>query len=85
MSLRSLFSEHPASVGETYLVHLGHASRFALQMMIGGGACLVHSVLPFLFANTASHVIAELHQRMLVDRRGVGRVAAPRDGSTSAS
>lgn len=83
MSLRSLFTEHPASIGETYLVHLGHASRFALQMMMGGGACLVHSVLPFLFADTASHVIAQLHQQMVVNRRAVGRTTAAHDGSAT--
>jgi len=85
MSLRNPFTEHPASIGETYLVHLGHAGRFALQMMMGGGACLVHSVLPFLFADTASRVIAQLHQQMVVNRRDVGRSAAASDGSTATS
>lgn len=85
MTLRNIFSEHPVSVGESYLVHMGHASRFGLLMMMGGGACLVHSVLPFLFANTASSVIAQLHEQMLVNRRTVGRAAAASDESTAAS
>jgi hypothetical protein len=79
MSVRKLFTEHPASVGETYLVHLAHASRFALHMLILGGACLIHSVLPFLFSNTASRAIAQLHERMVVNRRATGQAAAEQD------
>lgn len=82
MSIRSLFTEHPASIGETYLEHLGHASRFAVTMIVGGSACLVHAVLPFLFADTGSRAIAELHQRMVINRRGVGRATAG-DASSS--
>lgn len=85
MSLRRLFTEHPESIGETYLVHLGHASRFALQMMMAGIACLVHSVLPFLFADTASRVVTQLHQQMVAARRGVGRAAASGEESVAAS
>ncbi len=68
MSMNKLFSEHPASVGETYLEHLAHASRFAARMMVGGAACLVHAVLPFLFVKSASHTIEELNERMVLHR-----------------
>jgi hypothetical protein len=67
--LRQLFSEHPASVGESYLTHLFAASAFALRLIGGGLACLVHAVLPFLFVHTGSDCISRLHQEMLARRR----------------
>ena len=54
--MRSLFTEHPASVDETYTEHLGVAFGFSLRMCLGGLACLVHAFLPFLFVNTGSGV-----------------------------
>ncbi|HKT73463.1 MAG TPA: DUF6356 family protein [Steroidobacteraceae bacterium] len=67
-----LFTEHPASVGETYSEHLAAASGFGLRMMLAGGACLIHAVLPFLFVKTASRTVMALHERM------ASRGAAPR-------
>jgi putative acetyltransferase len=63
------FTEHPASVGETYLEHLRQAAGFALSMILGGLAVLVHAVLPFLFTKTGSGIIADLNTRMISGRR----------------
>ena len=63
------FTEHPASVGESYTEHLLRAMYFGLRMMLAGMACLVHGVLPFLFVRTGSRAIAELNDRMVVNRR----------------
>jgi len=71
MSLIRSFTEHPASVGESYGEHLGRATCFGLRMMFAGFACLVHGVLPFLFERTGSRAIAELNERMVVNRRRV--------------
>ena len=71
MSLIRSFTEHPASVGESYGEHLGRATCFGLRMMFAGLACLVHGVLPFLFERTGSRAIAELNERMVVNRRRV--------------
>ena len=65
------FIEHPASVGETYGEHLLAASDFGVSMILGGLACLVHGLLPFLFLRTGSSTIARLHERMVVNRRRV--------------
>ncbi len=67
--LRHLFSEHPASVGESYVTHLLAASAFAVRLFAGGLACLVHAVLPFLFVHTGSDCVSRLHQEMLARRR----------------
>jgi Family of unknown function (DUF6356) len=64
-----LFTEHPASVGESYGEHLIFASGFGLRMILGGIACLVHGLLPFLFIRTGSAQISELHQTIVANRR----------------
>ena len=43
-----LMTEHPSTVGESYLEHLAFATRFGASMILGGLACCLHGVLPFL-------------------------------------
>jgi hypothetical protein len=68
MEIARWFTQHPASVGESYPQHLRNAATFGIVMMLGGLACLVHAILPFLFERTASRCIQRLHQRMVVSR-----------------
>ena len=68
MDLKRAFTEHPASVGETYFEHLVHAFGFSWRMVLGGLACLVHAFLPFLFLTTGSDTIRLLHERMVTHR-----------------
>jgi hypothetical protein len=55
------FTRHPAEVGESYGEHFTIAARFGLRMIAGGLACLVHAVLPFLFARTGSETVRQLN------------------------
>jgi hypothetical protein len=64
-----LFTEHPATVNETYFQHFASASSFGLRMIGGGLMCFVHALLPGVFCTKASSMIGELHERMLVNRR----------------
>jgi hypothetical protein len=66
--MKSLFAEHPNSVGESYLMHMLQAARFSGRLLLAGVACLIHAVLPFLFVKTASETIAELYDRMVLNR-----------------
>ena len=68
MAMKDLFTEHPASVGETYGEHFLCAIGFAGRMFVGSLACFLHAVLPFLFVKTGSGIITELHDRMVVNR-----------------
>lgn len=68
MRLSEWFIEHPAAVGETYGQHLVHASGFGLRMILGGIACILHGVLPFLFVRTGSKQVTVLHDRMVTNR-----------------
>lgn len=69
MSVRNLFTQHPASVGETYWQHLGAAWGFSWRMMVASLACLVHALLPFCCEKTGSRTITKLHDRMVVNRQ----------------
>lgn len=72
-----LFTDHPASVGENYVEHLGMASGFGFRMVLGGIACLVHGVLPFLFTKTGSRIITDLHGRMVTNRARIAPETVP--------
>jgi hypothetical protein len=64
MRLVATFTDHPASVGETYGQHFARAAGFGLTMVAGGLACLVHALVPRFFPATASGIVGSLHQRM---------------------
>lgn len=65
-------------MGESYCEHLVRAVYFGSRMVFAGIACLVHGLLPFLFVRTGSRAIAELNDRMVVNRR-IGLPAIPGD------
>jgi len=50
---RRLFTEHPESVGESYVEHFGVAARFGGIMILGGLGAIVHAVVPGLCTTTA--------------------------------
>jgi uncharacterized protein DUF6356 len=75
---RLSFTEHPASVGETYTEHMASAWSFSARMAVGALACFMHGLFPFLFTRTGSGIIAELNSRMILNRT---RHRAPAAGS----
>lgn len=66
--MKHLLTEHPATVGESYLEHLHSAWSFAGSMLLGTLACLIHGLLPFLFTQTGSSLVKDLHDRMIINR-----------------
>lgn len=68
---RRLFLDHPASVGESYAEHFGVASRFGMELVGGGLACLVHAVLPAAFKTTGSQTVLRLNKRIVEKRAAV--------------
>lgn len=79
----SLFTDHPRSVGETYFEHMGVATSFGARLLVAGVACLVHGFFPFFFTKTGSRTIAELHDRMVMNRRQKPVEASVNDGVTA--
>jgi Family of unknown function (DUF6356) len=85
MSLQRLFTEHPASVDETYGEHMVRASCFGGRMVVAGLACMVHALLPFIFVHSGSEAIDELHARMQATRRRAASSKPPVSPSQLAS
>ena len=77
MKLFNWFIRHPASVGETYGQHLIAAVGFGLKLVAGGLGCLVHAVIPELFARAGSDCVASLHARLTERRRTADADSAP--------
>jgi hypothetical protein len=68
-SIRRLFSDHPASVGETYLQHGRHALSFGWTMLRGAIACFLHAMFPWAHTRTGSNTVIRLYDRMVINRR----------------
>ena len=62
------FTDHPASVGETYFEHLLAAATFSIRLLIASITCLIHAVLPFLFEKEGSKMVTRLYHCMVTAR-----------------
>ena len=67
-SIKALFTEHPADVGETYFEHMLAALGFSMRLFLAGLASLVHALLPFLCIKTGSTIIQQLYDKMVINR-----------------
>ncbi len=54
-------TRHLHDTGETYPEHFGMAAHFGLRMIVGGLACFVHAIFPFLCERTGSRAVRELN------------------------
>ena len=70
MAMRRHFTEHPASVGESYTEHFRVAAHFARCLTKAAGAAAVHAVVPSMCKTTASECIRELYAEMNSGARG---------------
>lgn len=62
------FTEHPASVNETYFQHMRAAGSFSISLFVATLCCAIHAIFPFLFVKTGSNMIEKLYDRMCVNR-----------------
>ena len=68
MPLMKKFTEHPATVGETYGEHFVSAMGFSLSMLRASFCCAMHAILPWTFEKTGSECITNLYSRMVTNR-----------------
>lgn len=78
----SFLTDHLDEVGESYWEHMLKAAGFAMAMLVGGVACLVHALLPFLFVKTGSARIRHLHEVMVENRLAASRQSAEDSSET---
>ena len=69
-----IFTEHPASIGETYSQHFVHASGFGVSMISGGIACLLHALFPWVFEKTGSDMVRKLYRSMVTNRADIAKL-----------
>ena len=63
------FTEHPASVDETYFQHMGMAFGFGAKMLVGSHACFMHGLVPWGGLTRGSDTVRVLHHRMVSHRK----------------
>jgi hypothetical protein len=69
VNLRRHFTEHPASVGETWGEHCRVALGFSRDLALASGVAAIHALVPSLCRTTASRRICALHERMTTGAR----------------
>jgi len=62
--VKNIFTEHPKSVGETYIQHTFSALRYAFTFLLLFFIAFIHAILPFLFKKTASDIVCEMSTDM---------------------
>jgi len=82
---RRLFTDHPATVEETYGQHFVAAAGFAFKMIWGGIVCLLHAIVPGAFCTKGSDTICELYEKMVTNRRRIAEQRAVPAGMRKAA
>ncbi len=62
MSIRGKFTEHPASVDETYFEHMRFAAGMSGRLLKAAWCCAIHAVMPWRHCTTGSTAIKEMHE-----------------------
>ena len=71
MSTQTHLTRHLDEIEESYFQHMAHALSFAWRLFAASFACLVHGLLPFCFEKTGSRCIDQLHEQMVLNRKGL--------------
>ncbi len=65
-----IFLSHPRSIGESFAEHFVMAFGFGARMAVAGLACMIHAIIPSLFADTASRTVLTLEGVMRARAKG---------------
>ena len=65
-----LFQDHPRSLGMSWWDHGLGAIKIGAEMIVAGGACLIHAFVPAWFTQTAGRTVERLHEHMVQRRAG---------------
>ena len=68
--MRNIFTEHPNSIDETYIQHMGTALKFSFTFLQLAVIAYIHAFLPFCFTNTGSDKVKELNELMQSRKEG---------------
>ncbi len=76
MNLREKFTEHPASVDETYFEHMRFAAGMSRRLLRAAVCCGIHAVAPWRHCTTGSDAIKEMHSIVTAGARADDAVHA---------
>ena len=62
--MKNIFTEHPKSVGESYLKHFMFAINIGTKLFLWGIIAIIHAILPFTFKTYVSSRIKELYHKI---------------------
>ncbi|WP_206378264.1 DUF6356 family protein [Sneathiella limimaris] len=80
-AVRTLFTDHPASVNESYLEHMAMSASFGRALLAAAFCAFIHALFPFLFEKTASGIINRLYSRMVSHRVVKAPKASPKSAN----
>jgi len=72
VGIKQKFTEHPASVDETYLEHMAVSAGISRQLFRAALCAAIHSLFPWKHCTTASTKIKELHEVVTTGARADG-------------
>ena len=66
--MKNIFTDHPNSVGESYMKHMLFAIKVGLKLILWGFAAIFHGIFPFVLKTYVSSNIKKLHDDIFVNR-----------------
>ena len=64
--MKNIFTDHPQSVGESYLQHFIFALSTGVKLIFWGLIAIIHAILPFTFKTFVSQRIIRLHDKIKI-------------------
>ena len=62
--MKNIFTDHPQSVGESYLEHFIFALSTGVKLILWGLIAIIHAIFPFTFKTFVSQRIIRLHDKI---------------------
>ena len=62
--MKNIFTNHPKSVGESYLQHFLFALNVGLRLILWGIIALIHGLFPFTLKTYVSSRIKDLYHKI---------------------
>jgi len=66
----NIFTDHPRSLGMTWVSHGAGAVKIGAELIGAGAACIVHAIVPGWFTETAGRTVIRLHEHMTKRKAG---------------
>ena len=71
-----LFNDHPRSLGMTWASHGAGAAIIGARLVVAGVACLIHSLVPAWFTQTAGRTVTDIYDDIARRKAGAANPKA---------